>query len=198
MDEPIVRTERVWLRRWRDDDLEPFAALNADPEVMEHFPSVQTRAESDAAAARLRAFIETHGYGFWALELPGVAPFAGFVGLKPVPPEVPFAPAIEIGWRLARAYWGRGYATEAARAALEYGFTALQLDAIVAMTAASNLRSRRVMEAIGMQRDAAGDFEHPLVAEGHRVRPHVLYRLPHASWRQARHSVRRPGRRGSA
>ncbi len=174
---PAPRTERLLLRQWRDEDLAPFAALNADPEVMAYFPSVPSGAESDASAARLRAFLDANGYGFWALEVPGVAPFVGFVGLQPVAPQLPCAPAIEIGWRLAREHWGRGYASEAARATLAHGFDMLQLGEIVAMTAVGNLRSRRVMTAIGMLHDARGDFERPLIPAGHAVRPHVLYRV---------------------
>ncbi len=115
---PQLRTERLLLRPWRDEDRQPFAAMNADPAVMEHFPSTLTRAQSDALAERIDSELRRRGYGLWALEIPGEAPFAGFVGLQPVDRELPFAPATELGWRLANSHWGRGLASEAARAAV--------------------------------------------------------------------------------
>lgn len=172
----MIQTERLLLRQWTDEDFEPFAALNADPEVMQFFPSVQTRAESDAAAAGNRAHIEKHGWGLWAVEITHTGEFIGFTGLWSVPPEFPFSPAVEVGWRLARAYWGQGFATEAARAAVYFGFGDLGLDEIVSMTTAANERSWRVMEKLGMTRDPADDFDHPRVPEGHALRRHVLYR----------------------
>ncbi|MAU60479.1 MAG: GNAT family N-acetyltransferase [Parvibaculum sp.] len=177
-----LKTERLLLRPWTDDDFEPFAAMSADPEVMEHFPSTLTRAESDAVAARLQAHIEKHGFGFWALELPGVAPFIGFTGMQYVTFDAPFvaqppARTVEIGWRLARERWGKGYATEAARAALAHGFGPLGLPEIVAFTAATNTRSQSVMARLGMTRDPAEDFDHPNVEDGHRLKRHVLYRI---------------------
>jgi ribosomal-protein-alanine N-acetyltransferase len=174
-----LRTERLRLRRWRESDLGPFAALNADPEVMRHFPALMSREESDAMAARIQARIDADGHGFWAVEAPGVADFVGFVGITRVAYEIPkITPCVEIGWRLARPFWGRGYATEAARAAIEFGFGELALDEIVAFTATGNLRSQAVMTRLGMTRDLQGDFEHPRVPEGHPIRPHVIYRLP--------------------
>jgi RimJ/RimL family protein N-acetyltransferase len=172
-----VRTERSLLRPWRAGDLEPFARFNADPEVMEHFEAPLTRAESDASAARFSDHVNAHGYGFWAVEVPGVAEFIGFVGLLPVEFVADFTPAVEIGWRLGRPYWGYGYASEAARAAAQFGFDMLGLGEIVAYTVPANIRSRAVMTRIGMVHDPAGDFEHPKVPIGHRLRPHVLYRL---------------------
>lgn len=168
----MLHTHRLVLRRWRASDREPLAALNADPRVMEHFPSVLARAESDALFDRINAHFDRHGFGFWALDADGV--FIGFVGLQHVPFEAVFTPSIEIGWRLAHAAWGRGYASEAARAALHHGFTSLRLCDVVSFTALSNLRSRAVMERIGMQYDC--DFEHPRLPPGHRLRRHVLYR----------------------
>ncbi|MFC5473975.1 GNAT family N-acetyltransferase [Paraherbaspirillum soli] len=165
------------LRAWRDDDLLPFAALNADPVVMEYFPATLSRAESDALATRIRAHFAQHGYGFWVLEIPGLTPFAGCVGLLHADFEAPFAPTVEIGWRLAQAYWGQGYATEAAQLALQYGFEKCQLPEIVSFTAAINLRSQALMRRLGMTHDCRDDFEHPKLPQGHRLRPHVLYRM---------------------
>lgn len=165
------------LRPWRDEDLEPFAVLNADPCVMRHFPKPLARAESDAQAERIRSAIADRGWGLWALECPGVAPFIGFTGLSVPGFDALFTPCVEIGWRLARAYWGQGYATEAARAALDYGFGKLGLEEIVAFTACSNARSIAVMRRIGMTNNSADDFLHPLLPEGHPIRPHVLFRI---------------------
>jgi RimJ/RimL family protein N-acetyltransferase len=177
-----LRTERLLLRQWRDEDLEPFAELNADPETMRFFVSTQSRAESDALAERSRRQIEDEGWGLWAVEVAGGAPFVGFVGLARPSFEAHFTPAVEVGWRLARGYWGRGYATEAARAALAYGFDELALDEIVSFTSPLNEPSRRVMERLGMSHDPADDFEHPRVPAGHPLRPHVLYRLSRSVW----------------
>ncbi len=171
-----LRTERLLLRQWRDADLEPFAALNADPDVMRYFPAPMTREQSDAFAERIRAQIAGRGWGLWAVEVAGGAPFIGFVGLGKPSWEAHFTPAVEIGWRLAREHWGRGYATEAAQAAAGFAFETVGLDEIVSFTSTINVPSRRVMERIGMTHDPAEDFDHPLVAEG-PLRRHVLYRL---------------------
>ena len=171
----MIETERLRLRAWRAEDLPAYAALNADPAVRRYFPGVLTREESDAQAVRLQAHVDAHGFGFWAVEAPGVAPFVGFVGLQLVWFEAPFTPAVEAGWRLARAFWGRGYATEGARAALAFGFRELGLREIVAFAVAGNAASIRVMERVGMTRDPAEDFDHPTV-EDERLRRHVLYR----------------------
>lgn len=165
------------LRRWRDADRAPFAELNADPMVMEHFVAPLDRAASDAFVERIESAFDRDGYGLWALERRDTGQFIGFTGLNPVTFPAAFAPAVEIGWRLARDAWGAGYASEAARAALSYGFDVAGLDEIVSFTAVSNQRSQQVMRRIGMTHDLAGDFEHPNVPEGHRVRPHVLYRI---------------------
>lgn len=176
MTEP-VRTDRLILRRWLATDLEPFGALNADPVVMQHFHhGPRSRADSDAFAERIESEWLRRDFGLWAIEVPGVAPFIGFVGLHEAVFEAPFTPAVEVGWRLAREHWGRGYATEAARASLAWGFATTDLAEILSFTATTNTRSMRVMERIGMIRDAAGDFEHPAVPAGHPIRPHVLYR----------------------
>lgn len=170
-------TERLRLRRWRDGDLEPFAVLNADPRVMQHFPAVLSRQESDARAAGIWEHFGKHGFGLWAVEVVGVTPFAGFVGLCVPQFEAHFTPCVEVGWRLAEEFWGRGYATEAARAALAYGFDVLGLVEVVSLTVPANLRSRRVMERLGMTSDPRDDFDHPSLPAGHRLVRHVLYRI---------------------
>ena len=178
---PELRTERLRLRRWRDADRAPFAALNADPVVMEFFPALLTRAESDRFVDRIEATFDARGYGLWAVEVADDGAFAGYVGLLLADFDADFTPAVEIGWRLAAACWGRGYAPEAARAALAFGFDTLGLDEIVSFTSVENVRSQRVMQKIGMTRDPAEDFEHPGVPAGHWLQPHVLYRIarPH-------------------
>lgn len=173
---PELRTHRLLLRAWRDDDLAPFAALNADPEVMRYLPAKLERADSDALAARIRARFDDDEVALWAVEAAGE--FIGFTGLSRVTAAAPCAPAVEIGWRLARAAWGHGYATEAARAALADGFGRVGLADVVSFTAATNQRSRAVMRRLGMTRDVEGDFEHPALPPGNPLRPHVLYRLP--------------------
>jgi RimJ/RimL family protein N-acetyltransferase len=176
--EPVLlRTQRLLLRPWRDQDLGPFAALNADPAVREHFPDTLSRDESDAAARRIRADMDRDGYGLWAVEVPGGSPFIGYVGLAVPAFEAAFTPCVEIGWRLARQAWGHGFATEGARAAVAFAFDRLGLGELVSMTTAANHRSRRVMEKLGMRRDPADDFEHPLLPAASPLRPHVLYRL---------------------
>ena len=177
-----LRTERLLLRQWRDTDLEPFAALNADPETMRYFPEPPSREESDALAERARRQIDEQDWGLWAVEVVGGASFIGFVGLSRPSFEEHFTPAVEVGWRLAREHWGHGYATEAGRAALGYGFAELGLDEIVSFTSTLNEPSWRVMERLGMSHDPADDFEHPRVPVDHPLRPHVLYRLSHADW----------------
>ena len=172
----MIHTERLLLRQWREEDRAPFAALNADPIVMEHFPSTMTRAASDVYVDRVSRLIAERGWGTWAVEVAATGDFIGFVGLNEPRFEAHFTPAVEIGWRLARGAWGHGYATEAARAALAYAFDELQLDEVVSFTTVENRRSRRVMERIGLSYDPAGDFDHPNVTDK-RIRPHVLYRL---------------------
>jgi ribosomal-protein-alanine N-acetyltransferase len=177
-----LRTPRLLLRRWRDADLEPFAALNADPRVMEFFPAVLTPAESDRLVReRILPHFAEHGYGLWAVEVPGVTEFAGFVGLVEQTFVAPFTPCVEVGWRLDARYWGRGYATEGAHAALDHGFGVAGLDEIVSLTAVTNVRSIAVMRRLGMR--PAGEFEHPRLPPGHPLRPHVLYRHSATTWR---------------
>jgi ribosomal-protein-alanine N-acetyltransferase len=172
-----LRTDRLYLRRWVSDDRIPFARLNADPRVAEFLLGPLSREESDAVADRIEANFERHGFGVWAAEIPGVTRFAGFIGLSIPRFEAPFTPCVEVGWRLAAEHWNRGYATEGARAALDFGFGALRLEEIVSFTVAGNVRSRRVMEKLGMTRSPGDDFDHPLLPEGHPLRRHVLYRL---------------------
>lgn len=174
-------TRRLRLRQWREADKEPFAALNADPEVMEYFPATLGRSESDAMTEKCRALIAERGWGFWATELLATGEFIGFVGLHQPVHHFPFAPCVEIGWRLARPYWGLGYATEAALGALAVGFEQLGPAEIVSFTYVGNGRSRAVMERLGMQPDN-NTFDHPGLAEGHRLREHCLYRMPRELW----------------
>jgi len=170
-------TERLRLRLWRDSDMAPFAALNADPVVTEYLPGPFSRADSDALVARCRDHFDRHGFGPWAVEIPGVVSFAGFIGLSIPTFEAHFTPCVEVGWRLARECWGAGYATEGAVAALKAGFEQLGLEEIVSFTVPENRRSRAVMERLGMRRNPGDDFDHPSLPEGHMLRPHVLYRI---------------------
>ncbi len=172
-----IRTERLILRPWREEDLEPFAEMNADPEVMRHFPKTLTRDESAGLADHAAELFRRHGFGPWAMEIPGVASFIGFTGLAVPDFSAPFMPCVEVAWRVAREHWGRGYATEAARAAVEFGFESCGLNEIVSFTVVDNRASRRVMEKIGMTHDPMEDFDHPSLPEGHLLRRHVLYRL---------------------
>ena len=177
-----IATPRLLLRPWRDEDLVPFAALNADPRVMEHYLSALTQSESDALAARIRARLDQSGQGLWAVEVPGSTGFIGYVGLAQPSYQARFTPCTEIGWRLAHEFWGHGYASEAAAAVLAHGFNVLGLDEILAFTVPANQRSWRLMERIGMKRSPEEDFEHPNIPEGHRLRTHVLYRLSKPDW----------------
>lgn len=181
-----LRTERLVLRPWREEDLAPFAELNADPGVMEYLQAPLSRPESDLLAQAIREHFAEHGYGLWAVELPGEHPFIGFVGLLHRPREsfpVPIAPCVEVSWRLRRDMWGHGYATEAARAAIAQGFDELGLEEVVSFTTVGNGRSRRTMERLGMRRDMASDFDHPKLPEGHPLRRHVVYRLARSTRR---------------
>jgi len=177
-----LRTERLILRPWRPEDLVPFAALNADERVTVTLAGSMNRAESDALAARIIHGFATRGFGQWAVELPGVAPFIGFIGLSVPSFEAHFMPAVEIGWRLAFDHWGKGYATEGARAVLDFGFRQAGLDEIVSFTAASNTRSRAVMERLGMHSDPNDDFGHERLGKSHPLYHHVLYRLRREEW----------------
>jgi ribosomal-protein-alanine N-acetyltransferase len=172
-----LETDRLIMRRWRAEDRVPFAAMNADARVMEHFPAPLSAAESDALVTRIEAAFDEHGYGLWALERRADGSFLGFTGLLDVGFAAPFAPALEVGWRLAHDAWGQGYASEAARASLAYAFDVVGVAEVVSFTARSNPRSQSVMRRIGMTPDPSGDFDHPLIAAGHPLRPHVLYRV---------------------
>jgi ribosomal-protein-alanine N-acetyltransferase len=172
----ILSGARVVLRPWRDEDRAAFAAMNADARVMEFLPKPLSRAESDALVDRIQAHFTTHGFSLWAVEVPE-SPFIGFTGLSTPRFSAAFTPCVEVGWRLALEHWGKGYATEAARLALAYGFETAGLDEIVSFTTVANLRSRAVMERLGMRRDPADDFDHPSLPAGHPLRRHVLYRL---------------------
>ncbi|MGE8659944.1 MAG: GNAT family N-acetyltransferase [Achromobacter sp.] len=175
-----IETPRLVLRQWLAADREPFAAMNTDARVTRYLLPMTAR-ESDALADRLAAGIDEYGWGFWAVEAPGVAPFIGFVGIKALAPALPFAPGVEIGWRLAAPYWGRGYASEAAQAALRVGFEQLGLPEIVAFTVPANTPSLAVMRRLGMRQDNQR-FEHPAVPDGHPLKTHVLYRLAREAW----------------
>lgn len=159
--------------------------MNADPRVTEFLPTPLSREASDAFVARVEAHFETHGFGLWAVEIPGVTPFAGYVGLAKPPFRAPLTPCVEIGWRLSPDTWGKGYATEGARAVLAHGFGTLGLEEILSWTVPANMRSRRVMEKLGMTHDPRDDFDHPLLPEGHPLRRHVLYRIKRPSGLEA-------------
>ena len=179
---PRLETARLTLREWRDADREPFAAMNADPQVMEHFQSRLTRPESDALIDRMIERWAVDGFGLWAVERTADRRLLGFSGLAAPTFEAHFTPAVEVGWRFAVEVWGHGYATEAARAALRFGFEDLDLTEIVSFTVPANTRSRAVMERLGMTRDPADDFDHPGLPPGHPIRHHVLYRLQRPRW----------------
>jgi ribosomal-protein-alanine N-acetyltransferase len=177
-----IRTDRLILRRWRESDREPFAEVNADPEVMRHMTAPLSRDESNAFIERIEEGFNIWGFGLWAVELKGVGDFVGFTGLWPPSFAAHFTPAIEIGWRLDRASWGNGYATEAARAALTYGFEQAGLEEIVSFTIPANIRSVAVMERLGMTHDPADDFDHPNPPGGSSLQRHVLYRMTAERW----------------
>jgi RimJ/RimL family protein N-acetyltransferase len=176
-------TPRLRLRQWRVSDREPFAQLNADPEVMEFMAGCLDRAESDRFVAVAEAEIARQGWGLWAVEQRPGGAFIGFVGLRAPSFEAPFTPCIEIGWRLERTSWGQGFATEARLECLRFAFETLELREVVSFTVPENRRSRAVMERLGMLRDLNGDFDHPRLPLGHPLRRHVLYRLRRAEWR---------------
>ena len=172
-----ITTERLKLREWRSSDRDEFARMNADPEVTRHFPAPLSRQQSDTMAQRIVDHIAKNQFGLWAVEVLGGAPFIGFIGLCIPRFEAHFTPCVEIGWRLAKEHWQQGFATEGARACIQFGFDKLQLDEIVAMTIPANRPSRRVMEKLGMSHNPADDFDHPLVDPDSPMYRHVLYRL---------------------
>ncbi|GGU58388.1 N-acetyltransferase [Pseudomonas laurentiana] len=181
---PILELEsaRLVLRQWQDDDLREFAAMCADPQVMRYFPAPLTRLESAALIGRLRGHFAEYGFGLWALERKDSGAFIGMTGLLTVNFNAAFAPAVEIGWRLARRHWGLGFASEAAWTCLRCAFAQLSLEQVVSFTSESNLPSQKVMQAIGMQQDPGSSFEHPRIPPGHPLRPHVLYRINRTQW----------------
>jgi ribosomal-protein-alanine N-acetyltransferase len=193
----MLKTERLVLRGWRASDRSPFAAMGADPRVMRFLGPTLSRSASDALVDRIEAHFAAYGFGLWAVEAPGIAELIGFVGLSTARFASPFTPCVEIAWRLAGEHWGRGYATEAARAALRFGFEQLALAEILAFTTRENRASRGVMQRLGMTRDPRDDFEHPALAPGDPLRPHVLYRLAMPTWRAHRSELEptslRPG-----
>ena len=178
-----LHTERLLLRPWRESDRAPFATMNADPRVMEHFPATNTRAESDAGFDRIVAKMLAQGFGLWAVEVPRVAEFIGFVGLNPADALLG-RPVLEIGWRLAAAHWGRGYATEGGRASLAHAFDVLGQDEVVSFTTTANQRSRHVMEKLGLVRRPEEDFDHPGVPQTWSGRRHVVYAITREQWRR--------------
>lgn len=171
-----LQTGRLILRQWRDSDREPFAAMGASGEVMEHFPARMTRTDSDSFIDRMTAHIDDHGWGLWSLESRETGAFLGFTGLSVPGFDAHFTPAVEVGWRLARHAWGYGYASEAARRALVYGFESLGLRELVSFATATNVRSQAVMDRIGMTHDPADDFDHPAIVPSSPLNRHVLYR----------------------
>jgi 3-dehydroquinate dehydratase/shikimate dehydrogenase len=173
----IIETERLMLRPWKPEDLDPFAELNADTRVMEYFPACLTREESDLCANKIIDQFNSRGWGLWAVTVKDGPDFIGYVGLNPISFDAHFTPALEIGWRLAYPYWGKGYAVEGAKAVLHYAFETLKVKELVSITVVKNLRSRRVMEKIGMTYDPKDDFDHPRLAEDSPLRRHVLYRI---------------------
>lgn len=172
-----LETERLILRRWEFRDREPFAAMNADPRVMEFFPALLTRQQTDETVDRLEKHFEDHGFGLFAMEFKANGAFIGLLGLNIPQYEAPFLPAVEIGWRIAAPYWRQGLCTEGAREVLAAAFGMLGLKDIVSVTVPENVASWSVMEKLGMKRDLAADFDHPKVPEGHKYRRHILYRL---------------------
>jgi RimJ/RimL family protein N-acetyltransferase len=177
-----LATGRLRLRHWRDDDREPFAALNADPVVMEHFPAPLTRAESDAFVDRIEARFAADGWGLWAAERRDTGAFIGFIGLNVPGFSAPFLPGVEVGWRLAQEHWGQGFAPEGATEVLRVAFEALRRDEVLSFTAVGNDKSRRVMEKIGLVHHPDEDFVHPNLPPDHPIAPHVLYRITRARW----------------
>jgi RimJ/RimL family protein N-acetyltransferase len=177
-----LKTNRLLLRRWRLADRAAFARLSADPAVMEFYPGVLSREESDHMVDRIEAHFALHDFGPWACELRTSREFIGYIGLVVPRFAAPFTPCVEIGWRLAAEHWGRGLATECAKTVVRHAFEELKLEELVSFTVPDNVRSRRVMEKLGMTHDPAEDFDHPLLPEGHALRRHVLYRLSRSSY----------------
>jgi RimJ/RimL family protein N-acetyltransferase len=179
---PEITTNRLLLRRWRESDLESFAALNSDRRVMEYFPEILTKDQSDELARRIERHFEVNSFGLWAVEVLESCLFIGFIGLDIPTVSMPFGSCVEVGWRLTFDSWGKGYATEGARAVLKFAFESLSLSEIVSFTVPANLRSRSVMGKIGMHYSPTEDFDHPKLPEEHQLRKHVLYRIRKDEW----------------
>jgi RimJ/RimL family protein N-acetyltransferase len=173
----MLETERLLLRRWKDSDREPFAAMNADPRVMEFFSDTLTREESDQLIENIESHFDNRGFGLFATELKSESKLIGFIGLHVASFQAHFTPCVEIGWRIAVPYWGKGLATEGSREVIRFAFDRLKLESLVSFTVSENVASRRLMEKLGMTHDPADDFDHPKLPPGHRLRRHVLYRL---------------------
>lgn len=183
----IIQTKRLILRSWKKKDLESFVELNRDPRVMEYYPSIKSYQESLEEYNRIREEFKKEGFGFWVVSIIGGSDFIGFIGLNRVKFTAHFTPAVEIGWRLAFNHWKKGYATEGAMACLKYGFETLHLNEIVSFAAVKNTRSIAVMKRIGMHHDSRDDFDHPKLAEDHRLKRHALYRLKKQEWEESYH-----------
>jgi len=183
-----LRTRRLLLRQWKDSDYAAWAVMNADAEVRKYFPKVLNREDADGEATRIRAGIAQRGWGMWAIEVPGVHPFVGFVGLSVPAIDVAWMPAVEVGLRLARDAWGQGYATEAAAAALHFAFNELALNEVVAMSVVPNTPSHRVMDRLGMVRDPAADFDHPRVPQDWALKRHILHRITAEQFAKRQHT----------
>ncbi|MCR9097065.1 MAG: GNAT family N-acetyltransferase [bacterium] len=194
MQPTALETPRFRLRRWRTADRAPFAAMNADAEVMQFFPRRLSGTESDALIDRIEGTFDRDGFGLWAVEDRSSTDFLGFVGLNPIPPDVPPAPGVEIGWRLRRESWERGVATETGRVVLRDAFERCRLAEVVSFTSATNRRSQGVMRALGLLRRASRDFDHPRV-EKTDLRVHVLHALGATTWRCQQIPGLRPARR---
>lgn len=184
---PKLESARLILRQWHDEDLAEFAAMSADPQVMRYFPAPLSRVEAAALIGRVRGHFNEYGYGLWALERKDTGAFIGMTGLLNVNFDAPFTPAVEIGWRLARRHWGLGFASEAAWTCLRCAFAQLRLEQVVSFTTESNQASQKVMQAIGMQQDLDGSFDHPKLAADDPLRRHVLYRIDRAHWQDTLH-----------
>ena len=181
----ILKTKRLILRPWKKEDLELLSRLNTDPHTMEFLFTPLTREESSARLEIYTKHIQDHGWGLWAVSVPNVSDFIGWIGLWPIGFDAHFTPAIEVGWRLLPEFWGQGYATEGAEASLRYGFDILRLGQIVSITVPANIRSKRVIEKLGMHTDSKDDFDHPKLPEDHKLRRHVLYRLKKNEWEKS-------------
>ena len=186
---PTLETERLHLRRWREQDIDAFAALNADPDVMEHFPDVLTREETGQMLRRIDRQFEEFGFGLWAVDIKWAKEVIGFCGLAVPTFQTHFTPAVEIGWRFAKSQWGSGYATEAARAVLDFAFEETDLDQVLSWTIPTNQRSQRVMQRLGMSRAPELDFDHPRFLHDDRLRRHVVYRITRGEWSESRGST---------